>query len=149
MVDRKPRSTESREDSARPTTWRPAELLPTPEPREGMVFRWVRSSMLGRTDNVNVSAKFREGWEPVPASEFKELRIVNDHDTRFPENIEVGGLILCQCPAELMQQRRDHQSRQAMGQMEAVDRNYMREGDPRMPLLAPERKTRVSRFGDS
>lgn len=148
MAERTPRQSETRAEEERVPSWKPPELLPTPEPREGLVYRWVRSSMLGRTDNVNVSSKFREGWQPVPASEFRDLKVVADHDSRFPDNIEVGGLILCQAPVELMQQRREYQARKAQGQMEAVDRNYMREGDPRMPLLKPERKTRISNFGD-
>ena len=76
------------------------------------------------------------------------MRVISDHDSRFPDNIEVGGLILCSAPTELMQQRRDYQARKAEGQIEAVDRNFMRENDPRMPLLRPERRSRVSRFGD-
>lgn len=150
MVDnRKPREKDTRETLERKQQWKPAQLLPLPDPRPGMDFRWVRSAMLGKADNVNVSAKFREGWEPVPASEFPELKVVSDHDTRFPENIEVGGLILCQCPSSLMHQRREYQTQKSAGQMEAVDRNYMREGDRRMPLLPSERQSRVSRFGDS
>lgn len=148
-TNRKPRATEDRATSdERPTSWKPPELLPTPEPRDGYEYRWVRSAMLGQLDNVNVSSKFREGWEPVPASEVPELKILNDHGSRFPDNIEVGGLILCKCPAEIMRQRREHQTQKAMGQIEAVDRNYLREGDPRMPLLKPERRSRTSRFGD-
>ena len=34
----------------------------------------------------------------------------------------------------------------AQTQMEGVDRNYLRENDPRMPLLNPERNTKV-KFG--
>ena len=57
----------TRETEVRPTTWKPSSLLPTPEPREGIEFRWVRTSMVGRADNVNASSKFREGWVPVKA----------------------------------------------------------------------------------
>jgi hypothetical protein len=34
----------------------------------------------------------------------------------------------------------------AQRQMESVDNNYMRENDPRMPVLRPERSTKVT-FG--
>jgi len=147
MADtRKPRETDTRENSTRPTTWKPPQLLPMPEPQEGWEFRYIRASLVGKSDNVNVSAKMREGWEPVSRSEVPELRVVNDHDTRFPENIEIGGLILCKAPTELLQQRRDYQRQQSEGQMQAVDRSYLRQSDPRMPLLPPERKTRVSGF---
>lgn len=147
MADRTPRAQKTREDEERTVTWRPAGALPVPEPREGITFRWIRSNMLGSQDTVNMSAKFREGWTPVTASEFPELGIVKDVDTRFPEGIEVGGLVLCQAPAELMEQKRAYQDGVAAQQMSAVDRNFMREGDSRMPLLSPERNSRVSKFG--
>lgn len=146
--DRKPRETETRENTMRKTSWKPPSLLPMPDPQPGWEFRYIRSSLVGRNDNVNVSSRFREGWVPVKASDVPEIMVVNDHDSRFPEYIEVGGLILCKAPAELMQQRREYHEQRAAAQIEAVDRSYLREGDPRMPLLPPERKTRVSRFGD-
>jgi len=37
--------------------------------------------------------------------------------------------------------------KEAGEQMEAVDRNYFREQDPRMPMLKPERRSRIT-FGD-
>lgn len=148
MADaRTKRAMETREETGRGKQWKPPSLLPTPDPQEGWEFRWVRTSMLGSGDTVNVSSKFREGWEPVSKEEFPELKILSDLDSRFPENIEVGGLLLCKAPRELMEQRRAYQAARTAGQMDAVDNNYMREGDPRMPLLAPERSSRVSRFG--
>ena len=45
-----------------------------------------------------------------------------------------------------MQARGDYYAKHAQSQMQAVDNNYMRENDPRMPVLAPNRKTRVT-FG--
>lgn len=148
-TDRKTRASQERSEvHARPTTWKPPSLLPVPPPEEGWVFRYIRASMLGKTDNVNVSAKFREGWEPVRAADYPDLQVIPDHETRFPENIEVGGLILCKCPADLMRQRQEYYQQKAQGQMQAVDDNYLRESDPRMPMLKPERTTRVSRFGN-
>ena len=64
---RKPRTTETRKDDARDVSWEPASVLPDPEPQDGWVFRWIRTSMVGSPDNTNVSKKFREGWEPVKA----------------------------------------------------------------------------------
>ena len=59
----------------------------------------------------------------------------------------VGGLMLCKNSKEMINQKRAHIQEQNRIQMEAVDHNYMREQDARMPLLKPERKTRVT-FGD-
>jgi hypothetical protein len=146
MADRTPRQAESRAADERTQTWRQQAMLPTPEPRDGLHFRWVRTSTLGNADMTNVSRRFREGYVPVVASEFKDLQILSDVDSRFPQNIEVGGLLLCSIPAEKANERIEGQSQQARAQQEAVDRNYMRESDPRMPVLKPERSTRTS-FG--
>jgi hypothetical protein len=146
MADRTPRAAETREAKANTQAWRQQSMLPTPEPRDGLHFRWVRTSTLGNADMTNVSRRFREGYVPVVASEFPELKIMSDVDSRFPENIEVGGLLLCSIPAEQANRRVDGQAQQAKAQLDAVDRNYMRESDPRMPVLKPERSTRTS-FG--
>jgi len=121
-------------------------MLPTPEPRDGLKFRWIRTALLGNSDNPNVSSRFREGYTPVRAADYPELHVVSDIDSRFKDNIEVGGLMLCSIPAEIAQDRIDGQLAQAENQIDAVDRNYMRENDPRMPVLRPERATRTS-FG--
>lgn len=147
MVDRTPREQTDRKAEERPASWTPPRLLPTPEPREGMAFRWVRTSMVGNGDNVNVSAKFREHWTPVKASEFPELHVMSDLGSRFPENIEVGGLLLCQRPKALSEQRSEYYQRRANQQIEAVDNDFMRDSNPVMPVLKPERTSRISRFG--
>jgi len=91
------------------------------------------------------NAKWREGWEPVKASEQPTLMMQADPNGRFKDNIEIGGLLLCKAPAELMKQRDDYYAKQAQSQMQSVDNNFMRLNDERMPLFN-ERKTTVS-FG--
>ena len=89
---------------------------------------------------------FREGWEPVKAEEHPELKLQSDLDSQFKGNIEVGGLLLCKCSEEKMKQRTKHFQQIADNQMESVDNNFLRENDPRMPLLNPERSSRTT-FG--
>jgi len=146
MSDRTPRHTETREKTERKKGWVRPSVLPTPDPREGLTFRWVRTSTLGNTDNTNVSSRFRQGYTPVKAKDFPELQVVSDFDSRFKDNIEVGGLLLCSIPTELVEERIEGQLEMARNAQEAVDRNFMRENDSRMPVLAPERSTRTS-FG--
>jgi len=146
MSNRNSRTTETREESKRKVSWQRPSMLPVPEPKEGIEYRWIRTSTLGQTDNTNVSSKFREGWTPVRAEDHPNLQVVSDIDSRFTDNIEVGGLLLCQNSTENMQARRDAQNAQAKSQMQAVDNSYLRNSDPRMPVLNPERSTRSS-FG--
>jgi len=121
-------------------------MLPVPEPKPGIEYRWIRTSTLGNNDNANVSSKFREGWTPVRAVDHPNLHVVSDIESRFTDNIEVGGLLLCQNATENVQARREAQLDQAQNQMSAVDNSYLRNSDPRMPVLDPERSTRSS-FG--
>jgi hypothetical protein len=146
MTDRTPRNAETREEGKRKVTWERPSMLPTPEPRDGITYRWIRTSTLGKADNTNVSSRFREGWTPVRAVDHPSLQIVSDIDSRFKDNIEVGGLLLCQNATEKVEARMDAQRTMAESQMSAVDNNYLKNSDPRMPVLKPERATRTS-FG--
>ena len=143
---RTPRDLLTREKSARMKSWTPPTLLPDPNPEEGYTFRWVRVSTMGNADAMNVSAKLREGWEPVRASDHPEVHIMVTEEGRFKDNIVVGGLMLCKTPTEFVEQRNAYYNGQAEAQMTSVDNNFMRESDPRMPVFK-ERKSNVS-FGN-
>lgn len=144
--NRQPRDLESRAKVERPKQWMPPELLPSPNPEPGYEFRWIRVSTLGNADPMNISSKLREGWEPVKASEHPEIQLMNiGEKSRFPDSIEIGGLILCKTPREFVDQRNGYYQKQTDSQMQSVDNNFMRENDPRMPLFK-ERRSEV-KFG--
>ena len=144
--NRQPRDLDSRAKVERPKQWAPPELLPSPNPEPGYEFRWIRVSTLGTADPMNISSKLREGWEPVKASEHPEIQLMNIGDkARFPDSIEIGGLILCKTPKEFVDQRNGYYQKQTDSQMQSVDNNFMRENDPRMPLFK-ERRSEV-KFG--
>ena len=142
---REKRDAVTREETLRPKKWQPPQLLPDPEPEEGYAFRWIRLSTLGNADPVNISSKLREGWEPVTAASQPKLRLMSSPNSRFPDGVEVGGLLLCKTPVEFTRDRDDYYRQQADSQMTAVDGNFMRESDPRMPVFS-ERKSKVT-FG--
>jgi len=144
---REPRELESRDNTAREQQWTPPNLLPDPIPQPGWAFRWIRTSMVGQSDATNVSMRFREGWEPVKREDHPELEDMPDHNSQFPGCVEIGGQLLCKAPQEVADSRQRHYEGVAAQQMESVDQSYMRENDPRMPMLRPDRKTRVSSFG--
>lgn len=139
------RELSTRASTTRPAKWMPPQLLPDPTPEPGYVFRWIRVSTMNKDDPTNISSKLREGWEPVRASDHPEVRLFGTDDKRFPDSIQVGGLLLCKTPAEFVDQRNAYYSQQAESQMQSVDNTYMRENDPRMPLFK-ERSTKVT-FG--
>lgn len=139
------RDTQTRELAERPKQWMPAELLPEPDKQPGFAYRWIRVATLNQADPRNLSAKLREGWEPVSIEEQPKLRLLVDPNSRFSDNIEIGGLLLCKTPVEFVEQRNTHYANQTQAQTEAVDNNLMRQSDARMPLFN-ERKSTTS-FG--
>jgi hypothetical protein len=140
--NRNPRDLVSREKSAR-TVYVPPSALPDPTPEPGYVYRWIATHVLGEAQNINVSNKMREGWEPVKAVDHPELMLQGNEKTG---NVEIGGLMLCKMPRELAQSRDEYYAKQARAQMESVDNNFMRNNDPRMPLFS-DRKSTSSRGG--
>jgi hypothetical protein len=139
--NRKPREIETRQQSVRPEAWKPPELLPEPDKQAGFAYRWIRVSTLNSADPRNLSAKLREGWEPVRAEEQPKFQLLIDPNSRFKDNIEIGGLLLCKTPDEFVDQRNKHYQRQAENQMDAVDSSLLRQSDPRMPLFSERKST--------
>ena len=139
------RESETREKKVHKKAWVRPETLPTPTPEAGYKYHWVRISTLGQADTGNVSAKLREGWEPVRADAHPEILSDEATDGRFKDNIIQGGLMLCKATVEMVEERNAYYSNQAASQIHSVDNSLMRENDPRMPLFN-DRKTKVT-FG--
>lgn len=135
------RDADTRSTSERPKSWQPASTLPEPDREPGYAYRWIRVSMLGQADARNVSSKLREGWEPVRIEEQPKFQMLVDPNSRFKDNIEVQGLLLCKAPQEFMVQRKEYFANKNRAQLESVDNNFMRENDARMPLFKERRST--------
>ena len=133
--NRKPRELEERTQTIRPTQWQQPELLPEPDKQPGYNYRWIRVSNLNAADPRNLSAKLREGWEPVTLEEQPKFRLLADPNSRYKDNIEIGGLLLCKTPAEFVDQRNAFYAKQTQAQTTAVDNNLMRQSDARMPIF--------------
>jgi hypothetical protein len=129
----------------RPKQWAQPELLPEPDKQPGYNYRWIRVSTMNNADPRNLSAKLREGWEPVAIEEQPKFRLLADPNSRFKDNIEVGGLLLCKTPTDFVDQRNAHFAKVTQSQTDAVDNSFMRQSDARMPLFQ-ERKSSSS-FG--
>ena len=151
--ERTPRETESREATQHEQSWENSANLPTPDPMEGFVFRYIRTALLGQSDNPNVSRRFREGWIPCRLEDHPELQIhMMDHGSEWAKkgNVEIGGQLLCKMPADKAKARDKHFEDVAQSQLESVDNVYFKDQDNRMATKQVfERKSRTSFGKDS
>lgn len=145
MVDKTPRSTDTREKTARRRPWAPPSSLDAPPPPEGFVHRWIRASVMGYDDKKNLSSRVREGFELVRADEYPDFEAPTIQDGRHAGVIGVGGLVLARFPAETREERNAYYNKRTQDQLKAVDNDLMREQHPSMPI-SNERKSAVT-FG--
>lgn len=135
------REIQTRSAAERPKQWNRPETLPQPDKQPGYAYRWIRISALGQHDAKNVSAKLREGWEPVGIEEQPQFKMLIDPNGRFKDNVEIAGLLLCKMPEEFVEQRTAFYAKVSKDNMDAVDNNFMRESDARMPLFKEKKST--------
>ena len=135
------RSSDTRVKKDRPKVWKMPSALELPDEAieqaesQGIVYRWIRESVLGQDDKTNVSKRFREGFVPVKPAElpgFHDLPTVDDG--RHAGVIGVGGLILCKIDKDIADQRNNFFEKQTQNQMTAVENDLMREENPSMPI---------------
>ena len=146
MVDRASRDSQTREKKARVETWRPPSTLEAPEPPIGFKHRWIRESVMEYDDKNNVHKRRREGWELVRAEDYPDFDAPVIDEGKNAGVIGVGGLVLARIPEEIVEQRDAHYRSVTENQMNAVDRDWMRESNAAMPKLAPQRSSKVT-FG--
>lgn len=142
---RTPRSADGRESELRETPWKPARLLPTPDPKPGWKFRYVRVASGGSIDNLNHSQALRDGWEPVKAEECPELGVVVSDVGTDGGNIVMGGMMLCKISEKIFNQMRARADEESRMQVEGVDRSYLSEQNSAMQKFS-DKKSRVE-FG--
>lgn len=138
---RVPRTLETRQKSERKRNWSPSSILPDPEPQDGWGFKWCRSESRNQSDHRTYQKRLREGWEPVQAEDHPEMMMeIGFGDTNKAGLVEIGGLILCKMPVEMIEQRRQHFAKLTRGQVEAAEDSYMRDPDERAERLFKKRR---------
>ena len=139
---RESRSSNTRETKTR-AVYTPSSSLPIPNKRPGIKHRWIATHVLGESVQSNVSKKNREGWEPVKAADYPELRLTGDVNG----NVELGGLMLCSIPEGMVEARTEYFKDKSQAQIDSVDNNFMRNSDPRMPLFSDKRSSTTKGAG--
>lgn len=144
---RKPRDAESRTGESRKSdSYVPETRLPVPDPVPGWRFKWIRTASYDKIDNKNVSRRFREGWVPVKAEEVPKLQALSDENSRWPDSVEMEGLLLCKIPEEKAAARNEYYGNQSEAQLHSVDQGFLKDQHASMPKHI-DRKTRTS-FGN-
>lgn len=137
------REAETREATQRTQSWTPPSQFPIPPPQPGIVFHWIRTALRGVPDVGNVNKRFSEGWRPLLATDYPQFQILHDSQTRFPDNIEINGLLLCWNTEEVMRQRKQYYQQRTLRQMETVDNSMFKMQDKRVPMFR-QRSSRVT-----
>lgn len=112
---------ELRAGDARPdTAWKPPSLLDAPDPRPGMVQRWIATSIQGRETPDNVYKRMRAGWNPRPADSVKDQRYPTINHGQWAGSIGVEGMILCEMPEDKFKSMKDYYRGRAEEQNESI-----------------------------
>ena len=118
--------------SADPTheEWATVELnrfqLVAPQPRPGMVQRWVRLHSLNGSDAVNAQQRFREGWRPRVLDDLAPEYLVTlpiSRHARLGQIIQVEEMILCERPEGLHKRQLEMEAEKTRDQALGVSAN--------------------------
>lgn len=140
------RSTESRAK-----TWMPPSHLPDAPQINGWRHRWCRYIAGNQSDDVNMSTRMREGYEPVKRSDENYSEIVRTLGFGFRSDhtdlIITGGHILCRIPDEVAEGRQEYYQDQALSQLKSTKTKAetFGDGETRIKMSVEEFKTKVSR----
>ena len=145
MADRTNRESATREKQERKVDWKPPSTLDAPEAPVGYKHRWIRERVMDYDDKANVYKRRREGYELVRAEEYPDFDTPVIDEGKNAGVIGQGGLLLARIPEEIVEERNQYFKDKTNTQMEAVDRDLMKESNPAMPI-SKERKSQVA-FG--
>ena len=113
-----------REEEEEP--WAQPSSLKAPEPRPGMVQRWIRVGILGAADPVNLARKTREGWKPREASSVpKGYPVPKISQGAFAGFIGVEGMVLMEMPKERNARRNKFFRDRTNAVTEAIDNDLL------------------------
>lgn len=139
-VNRKPREYDDRKSDIRVATYKEPNILPDVPMIPGWRHRWVAKSTMGVLNPTNWGARMREGWRPVLASDptYSAIAELSVYESETSDAIEIGDLVLCRIPEEIIIAREEYYKRKNQNQIDAVDRTLFTLNDKRMPLFSEQ-----------
>ena len=135
------------EKSKLASKWRPSNLLEAPEPRPGYAQRWVATMVLGQETPTNVAKRLREGWAPRDVKTIKDgQHFPTIEHGKFAGHIGIEGMVLCEMPQEMLDQRNDYYAQMTENLMRSVENDMNKVESPGQPIQRTF-KTTVSTEG--
>ena len=136
------------EEARQETAWKPPSLLDAPEPRQGMVQRWIATSIQGKDTPDNVYKRMRAGWEPRSADTVKDKRYPTINHGQWAGCIGVEGMLLCEMPLEKHKAMKDYYSTKNAEQNESISHDLDALGSRSGLPISQDRQTTTSRGQD-
>ena len=138
------RSNQQRENETREEEWtfEEPDALSIPDTiqarfdNEGMSLRWLRISVKGVDDIMNVGKKQQEGWVFVTPDEVPEMAVTSfvREEGRYLGAVCRGDLALAKMPTGKVKARKRFYEKKANDMMDAVNAQLMKSSDSRMPI---------------
>jgi hypothetical protein len=134
-------------DSEVPTSWRPPSRLDAPPPRPGYRNRYIRFRSGSEEDAEHFDEALDEGWRPVKRSRVRSVHeLTASTHGKYGQYYVKRGLILMEIPEALEIQRARYFNQQQKDMNRGVDQNLFKLNHRVMPLLKPQRSTRVTQM---
>ena len=138
---------ETRADKAKVSQWRPSNLLEAPEPRPGYKQRWIATMVLGQETPTNVAKRLREGWQPRDPKTVKNAEhFPTIEHGKFAGYIGIEGMLLCEMPEEMVNERNMYYARMTENLMRSVEQDIHKVEQPGNPI-SKSFKSEVTRGG--
>lgn len=138
---------ETRDESTRKTEWKPPSILEAPPARPGYTQRWIATKILGIDNPSNWAKRRREGWEPRKVETLpKDFHAPTIDHGSYAGYIGIEGMVLCEMPEEMVNQRNSYYQKKTNSQMEAVKNDLHRVEQVGNPIHR-DHKTSVTRGG--
>lgn len=119
--------------------------LAAPPPRDGYVQRWIRRTVRGEDDPMNLSRQFRRGWVPRPAdtipSDWKMFCTKSDSGEGI---FAVNDLVLCEMPQQLYDELGEETREETRLQMYSVEHDLQNAQVAGGPRIVREHQSAVS-----
>lgn len=133
-------------DNDAPTQWRRPSNLDAPDPRPGYIQKWGRYRAGNSDDIDNLEKLMDQGWRPRERSTAKRGHELTARSSgQYGKYYVKRGLMLMEMPEKMARQRNAFYLKKLQSMTESVERDLLNENNRVMPVLAPEKRTRVTR----